>query len=52
MDARVGAIEQVPVIDLSGPPAEVEGAVARACAEWGFFHIVGHGLDAGIGSSS
>ena len=38
----------VPVIDLSGPPGEVEAAVARACAEWGFFHIVGHGQDAGL----
>jgi isopenicillin N synthase-like dioxygenase len=35
----------VPVIDLSGPPAVVAAAVARACAEWGFFHLVGHGLD-------
>src|SRR5215471_13615161 len=38
----------VPVIDLSGPPEAVEAQVARACAEWGFFHIVGHGLDAAM----
>ena len=38
--------ESVPVIDLSGDPARVEAQVARACADWGFFHIVGHGLDA------
>ena len=38
----------VPVIDLSGDPAEVEAAVARACAEWGFFHIVGHALSADL----
>ncbi len=46
MDAA--ALETVPVIDLSGDPARVEAEVARACAEWGFFHIVGHGLDAGL----
>ena len=40
--------ETVPVIDLSGDPERVEAQVARACAEWGFFHIVGHGLDAGL----
>ncbi len=38
----------VPVIDLSGPTHEVEAAVARACSQWGFFHIVGHGLDAAL----
>lgn len=35
----------VPVIDLSGPPATVRSQMARACADWGFFHLVGHGLD-------
>jgi isopenicillin N synthase-like dioxygenase len=35
----------VPAIDLSGPPDLVAAAVARACADWGFFHLVGHGLD-------
>lgn len=34
-----------PVVDLSGPPARVADEVARACADWGFFHLVGHGLD-------
>jgi len=46
MDAA--PLETVPVIDLSGEPAQVEAEVARACADWGFFHIVGHGLDAGL----
>lgn len=34
----------VPVIDLSGPADAVAGQVSRACAEWGFFHVVEHGL--------
>lgn len=45
MPARATVTEGVPVIDLAGEPAQVEAAVARACAEWGFFHLVGHGLD-------
>ena len=44
--AHRAATETVPVIDLSGEPARVEDAVARACADWGFFHLMGHGLDA------
>jgi isopenicillin N synthase-like dioxygenase len=50
MHARRAATETetVPVIDLAGEPAQVEDAVARACAQWGFFHLVGHGLDAGL----
>ena len=35
----------VPVVDLSGAPSNVAAEVARACADWGFFHLVGHGLD-------
>jgi isopenicillin N synthase-like dioxygenase len=35
----------VPVVDLSAPPASVARAVHEACAAWGFFHLVGHGLD-------
>jgi isopenicillin N synthase-like dioxygenase len=34
-----------PVIDFAAPPQAVCDAVARACADWGFFHLVGHGLD-------
>ena len=36
---------QMPVVDLSDDAASVEAAVARACADWGFFHLVGHGLE-------
>jgi isopenicillin N synthase-like dioxygenase len=35
----------VPVIDLAAQPQVVAAQVARACADWGFFHLVGHGLD-------
>lgn len=41
MDAH----QPVPVIDLAAPPEEVRRRLARACAHWGFFHLVGHGLD-------
>ena len=36
---------EVPVIDVGGPEREVLAAFDRACEEWGFFQIVGHGLD-------
>jgi isopenicillin N synthase-like dioxygenase len=36
---------QVPIVDLSDAPQGVAGEVARACADWGFFHLVGHRLD-------
>ncbi|HEY0438316.1 MAG TPA: 2-oxoglutarate and iron-dependent oxygenase domain-containing protein, partial [Phenylobacterium sp.] len=45
IDASPSGLDGVPVIDLSGAPAEVEAAVAQACSEWGFFHLVGHGLE-------
>jgi len=48
MDDRAQTATGVPVIDLSGPPARVADEVARACADWGFFHLVGHGLDAAL----
>jgi isopenicillin N synthase-like dioxygenase len=35
----------VPVIDMAAPEAGVARAVAGACEEWGFFQIVGHGVD-------
>ena len=35
----------VPVVDLSAAPARVAEALAHACTAWGFFHLVGHGLD-------
>ncbi len=35
----------VPVVDLTGEPNQVAAQTAQACADWGFFHLVGHGLD-------
>ncbi|WP_340645904.1 2OG-Fe(II) oxygenase family protein [Phenylobacterium sp.] len=35
----------VPVIDLAAPPARVRDQLARACADWGFFHLTNHGVD-------
>jgi isopenicillin N synthase-like dioxygenase len=38
-------IEQVPVIDIARlESAASRGAIDRACREWGFFQVVGHGL--------
>ena len=36
----------VPVIDLCGAPGKVVEKLATACADWGFFHVVNHGVDA------
>ena len=37
--------QTVPIIDLAAPSAQVRDQLARACADWGFLHLVGHGLD-------
>lgn len=34
----------VPVVDLAAPRRAVVDAVADACAAWGFFQVVGHGV--------
>lgn len=41
----MAAGQSVPTIDLTAPPAQVREHLARACAGWGIFHLVGHGLD-------
>jgi isopenicillin N synthase-like dioxygenase len=40
----------VPVIDISHlqGDAQVRRRIARACEEWGFFQVVGHGIDAAV----
>ncbi len=38
----------VPVIDLGGADDAAIEAIGRACAEWGFFQVVGHGVDAAL----
>lgn len=38
------ALGGVPVIDLAGPAHEVQRAVADACAQWGFFQVIGHAV--------
>ena len=40
--------DNIPEIDLCAltVPATI-GALDRACSEWGFFHLVGHDIDAG-----
>jgi isopenicillin N synthase-like dioxygenase len=39
-------IENVPVIDIAEleSPAALD-AIDRACREWGFFQVTGHGID-------
>uniref|UniRef100_A0A0E0DXD7 Fe2OG dioxygenase domain-containing protein n=1 Tax=Oryza meridionalis TaxID=40149 RepID=A0A0E0DXD7_9ORYZ len=44
--APTAASLSVPVVDLSSPGAG--DAVRRACAEWGAFHVVGHGVPPGL----
>ena len=48
MSANYSDIEAVAVIDLAEDSASVEGEIARACADWGFFHLIGHGLEAAL----
>ncbi|HSK02616.1 MAG TPA: 2OG-Fe(II) oxygenase family protein [Kofleriaceae bacterium] len=45
-DAALGLA--IPVIDLREPRARVVDEIAAACAAWGFFQIIGHGLDAAL----
>ncbi len=40
-------IERVPVIDLArGDSARTRAAIDAACRDWGFFQVIGHGIDA------
>lgn len=39
---------EIPVIDLREPRARVVDEIAAACAAWGFFQILGHGIDAAL----
>lgn len=39
---------QVPIIDLSADESIVVPAVASAMANWGFFQVLNHGVDAGV----
>ena len=47
-DVSLAPGASVPVIDLSEGDASVVEAVGRACADWGFFQIVGHRVDPGV----
>jgi len=44
---------QIPIIDVSALVSgnedrpEVAGRIGQACRDWGFFYIVGHGVDEG-----
>ncbi|MEO5493328.1 MAG: 2-oxoglutarate and iron-dependent oxygenase domain-containing protein [Sphingomonas sp.] len=38
----------VPVIDLSQDAAAVVHQIGSACRDWGFFQIVGHGVDSAL----
>jgi isopenicillin N synthase-like dioxygenase len=35
----------VPVIDLAAAEPDAVRGIARACEDWGFFQVVGHGVD-------
>lgn len=38
----------IPVIDLRAPRPQVVDEIGAACAAWGFFQIIGHGIDAAL----
>ncbi|HEU5297166.1 MAG TPA: 2OG-Fe(II) oxygenase family protein [Burkholderiaceae bacterium] len=39
-------VEQIPVVDIARPDsAASHAAIDRACRDWGFFQVIGHGLD-------
>jgi len=38
-------VPEVPVIDVGADARAAREALDRACREWGFFQIVGHGID-------
>ena len=38
----------VPVVDLSGDPAEVAGTIRAACEQHGFFYVSNHGVPAEV----
>ena len=40
--------QAVPIIDLGAAEPDAARRIARACEDWGFFQIVGHGLDAAL----
>ena len=42
----------VPVIDISAPWPEVVDAIARACRDWGFFQVRGHGVPEAVMTST
>jgi hypothetical protein len=45
-DAALGLA--IPVIDLREPRTVVVDEIAAACLAWGFFQIIGHGVDAAL----
>jgi len=46
---HAGTIDSVPVIDIGRLDSAASlAAIDRACREWGFFQVVGHGLDGAL----
>src|SRR5438874_125096 len=42
-------MDHLPVIDLSAAPDAVASGIAAACRAHGFFYVVGHDVDEGLG---
>jgi len=36
--------QEIPIIDLSLPPSQIQASLLSACRDWGFFYLINHGL--------
>jgi isopenicillin N synthase-like dioxygenase len=45
---HIPILDIAPLIERTTAQAAVAEAMGRACREWGFFYIAGHGVDAGL----
>jgi isopenicillin N synthase-like dioxygenase len=43
-----GSNFSIPIIDLKGVHSEVINQIQKACKDWGFFHVINHGVPADL----
>jgi isopenicillin N synthase-like dioxygenase len=46
--AQVPVVDVAPLVKGTGGRDEAAARLGRACREWGFFYVVGHGVDEGL----